>query len=320
MRKTLFAVLALAAAVLSAPAVAAVAPSGEIALVTGRGTATNPATGSIRNLEKGDAVYAGEILSSAVNSYINIKFIDGSYILLRPKTRFQIQEFVLAGAAPAAAPAVTPPAAAPAAGTGKTPSPKPTPSQRKKSTATAKTPAKTPQQSIPAPDVAVTVPSTPAAPPAISDTIPSPASTTTVASAEGVAAPGSRAFFRLLKGGFRAVSGLIGKVDRNEYRVDTPVATIGIRGTDYLLILCDEACRNDPVIDDSVPETSNVDGGLIVGVVSGGVAVLNQAGKEAALTENEYLINLPDGSQIRLPFEPRFLKVDPIPNPTGICQ
>jgi len=39
---------------------------------------------------------------------------------------------------------------------------------------------------------------------------------------------------RLLKGGFRAVTGWIGKRgNRDAYRVETPVATIGIRGTTY---------------------------------------------------------------------------------------
>src|SRR3990167_6970386 len=35
----------------------------------------------------------------------------------------------------------------------------------------------------------------------------------------------------LLKGGFRAVSGSIGKINPSGYSVKTPVATIGIRGT-----------------------------------------------------------------------------------------
>lgn len=42
-----------------------------------------------------------------------------------------------------------------------------------------------------------------------------------------------RGFFSLLKGGFRTLTGLIGKVRKDQYRVDAVVATIGIRGTDY---------------------------------------------------------------------------------------
>lgn len=38
---------------------------------------------------------------------------------------------------------------------------------------------------------------------------------------------------RFLKGALRAVSGLIGKERREQYRMDTVVGTIGIRGTEY---------------------------------------------------------------------------------------
>ena len=40
-------------------------------------------------------------------------------------------------------------------------------------------------------------------------------------------------FFSLFKGGFRAVTGLIGRVNKQNYRISTPAATIGIRGTDH---------------------------------------------------------------------------------------
>ncbi len=42
-----------------------------------------------------------------------------------------------------------------------------------------------------------------------------------------------KSFFSLVKGGFRAVTGLIGKVNKDNYRISTPSATIGIRGTDH---------------------------------------------------------------------------------------
>ena len=42
-----------------------------------------------------------------------------------------------------------------------------------------------------------------------------------------------RAFMSLLKGGFRTITGLIGKADKESYQIKTPVATIGIRGTHY---------------------------------------------------------------------------------------
>jgi hypothetical protein len=42
-----------------------------------------------------------------------------------------------------------------------------------------------------------------------------------------------KAIFRLLAGGFRSVTGWIGKFNPRAYRVQTPTATIGIRGTDH---------------------------------------------------------------------------------------
>ncbi|HZV61285.1 MAG TPA: FecR family protein, partial [Methylophilaceae bacterium] len=40
--------------------------------------------------------------------------------------------------------------------------------------------------------------------------------------------------FSLVKGGLRAITGAIGHTNKQAYRVNTPVATIGIRGTEYL--------------------------------------------------------------------------------------
>ncbi|MBI1396973.1 MAG: hypothetical protein GC151_13425 [Betaproteobacteria bacterium] len=55
------------------------------------------------------------------------------------------------------------------------------------------------------------------------------------------------AFFRLLKGGFRTITGLIGRVNKSAYHVRTGVATIGIRGTAYALALCDAgSCQSAP--------------------------------------------------------------------------
>ncbi|MGA7749782.1 MAG: FecR family protein [Gallionella sp.] len=42
-----------------------------------------------------------------------------------------------------------------------------------------------------------------------------------------------QSFFSLFKGGFRAITGLIGKINKANYRITTPSATLGIRGTDH---------------------------------------------------------------------------------------
>ena len=50
---------------------------------------------------------------------------------------------------------------------------------------------------------------------------------------KGGADDSEKGFFSLLKGAMRTITGAIGKADRKAYRLDTAVATIGIRGTEY---------------------------------------------------------------------------------------
>lgn len=52
------------------------------------------------------------------------------------------------------------------------------------------------------------------------------------------------AVFSLLRGGLRTVSGLIGSWSKDTYRVSTPVVTMGIRGTEYSVLHCDNSCEN----------------------------------------------------------------------------
>jgi hypothetical protein len=51
-----------------------------------------------------------------------------------------------------------------------------------------------------------------------------------------------RALFSLLKGGLRVITGLVGRFNNTNYRMSTPTATIGIRGTDYAARLCQKDC------------------------------------------------------------------------------
>ncbi len=83
----------------------------------------------------------------------------------------------------------------------------------------------------------------------------------------------ARSFFTLVKGGFRSITGAIGQNDKSAYRVRTPVATIGIRGTDYYAQLCAGDCASLRAPDGSAPAD-----GLHVKVVEGGVYMRNDAG------------------------------------------
>ncbi len=49
----------------------------------------------------------------------------------------------------------------------------------------------------------------------------------------GKADGSEKGFFSLLKGGLRTITGLVGRNNRDNYKVTTTVATIGIRGTEY---------------------------------------------------------------------------------------
>jgi len=53
-----------------------------------------------------------------------------------------------------------------------------------------------------------------------------------------------KAVFSLIKGGFRTITGLIGKTNRKNYSVRTAAATIGIRGTHYAVRVCEGDCKN----------------------------------------------------------------------------
>jgi hypothetical protein len=84
------------------------------------------------------------------------------------------------------------------------------------------------------------------------------------------------AVFSLLKGGFRTITGVVGKRKPNSYEMRTTVATIGIRGTNYGAQLCLEnvsSCENLRNNEGKVPSN-----GLHLDVSEGGVNVTNAGG------------------------------------------
>ncbi|HWH48882.1 MAG TPA: FecR family protein [Burkholderiales bacterium] len=81
------------------------------------------------------------------------------------------------------------------------------------------------------------------------------------------------AVFSLLKGGLRTITGLVGKRKPNSYEMRTTVATIGIRGTNYGLLFCQEDCQNLTNNDGQVPAN-----GLHLDVADGIISVTNQGG------------------------------------------
>lgn len=63
-----------------------------------------------------------------------------------------------------------------------------------------------------------------------------------------------KSFFSLMAGGFRALTGLIGKLNKDNYKITTPSATIGIRGTDHepMVVLPNQKALGEPGTYDKV--------------------------------------------------------------------
>lgn len=80
---------------------------------------------------------------------------------------------------------------------------------------------------------------------------------------------------QLRRGGFRTVTGAIGSINRQAYRVDTPYAVIGIRGTDYGAAFVETG-----------PSTGDLSPPYVVGAVNlGDINMANDAG-EVDIGEN----------------------------------
>lgn len=78
----------------------------------------------------------------------------------------------------------------------------------------------------------------------------------------------------MLKGGLRAVTGLIGKRNREKVSFSTTTATIGIRGTHFGALLCQGDCGGVPTVTGQPPAN-----GLHLDVADGAIVVRNAAGQ-----------------------------------------
>ena len=109
-----------------------------------------------------------------------------------------------------------------------------------------------------------------------------------------------RAVFRLVRGGFRTLTGQIGQVNRDTYQVLTTQATIGIRGTHFQLEICAAGeCRETP---DAAPAP----GGLYGGVYDGSIAAITPQAT-VVFGAREFFV-VPDGGvPARLIGPPSFL-------------
>ena len=182
--------------------------AGNAAVAAGTVTDTG-ADGSQRTLADGDALYSGDTLTTAADSYADLDLLDGTRIVLHPGTTFQIQSYHFDAAQH----------------DGSVPSP-----------ATAGKPAPAQAES---------------------------------------------ALFKLVKGGLRILDGLIGETRHDATALETPVATIGVRGTEYDARYCADDC-GDEADAKGAPEN-----GLYTGVRNGSIGVRNDSG-EAVMQKGEY--------------------------------
>lgn len=79
----------------------------------------------------------------------------------------------------------------------------------------------------------------------------------------------------MLKGGLRAVTGLVGKRNRDNVNYTTATATIGIRGTHFGALFCQSDCGNVPTTTGQPPAN-----GLHLDVADGAIIVRNGAGQQ----------------------------------------
>ncbi|WP_050479084.1 FecR family protein [Herbaspirillum rhizosphaerae] len=92
----------------------------------------------------------------------------------------------------------------------------------------------------------------------------------------------------LVKGGLRAVTGLVGKRNHDAVSFDTPTATIGIRGTHFGALFCQNDCGSVPTANGSTPQN-----GLHVDVAQGAIVLTNPAGQQVFQTgQFGYVANL----------------------------
>lgn len=108
-----------------------------------------------------------------------------------------------------------------------------------------------------------------------------------------------RSVMALLKGGMRTITGLIGKANNSNYRVQTATATIGIRGTHFTLV----SCNSDCVRPDGTLETN----GTFGSVTDGKISVTNAAGASEFSQQDYFYVPSANLPAIRLLAPPSIL-------------
>lgn len=116
----------------------------------------------------------------------------------------------------------------------------------------------------------------------------------------------------LLKGGMRALSGLIGKRNRDAVGFKTPTATIGIRGTDFGALFCNNDCSGLANASGQIPPN-----GLHVDVTDGAIVVQTLAGQQGFTAGQFGFVQNTNSVPVIIPPQQA---VQPPPPPPAITQ
>ena len=116
----------------------------------------------------------------------------------------------------------------------------------------------------------------------------------------GKADGSEKASLSLVKGGVRAVTGVIGRENRDNLKVDAVVATVGIRGTGFNIVYCQSSCTG--------ADKALAKNGLYAGVFEGKVTVANQTNSGVYGVNEPIFVESTTSSITKLKEAPSFLK------------
>jgi hypothetical protein len=133
-----------------------------------------------------------------------------------------------------------------------------------------------------------------------------PAAVSRPGQAQAVATDG-QSVATLLKGGFRTRTGMVGKQDPAAYEVRTPVGVLGIRGTEYVAVFCNNDCETAP----GVGAGQVIRPGLYLGGIENRIVFRAPGRPELEVGPGEFVfIPLSGGVAEQLRDEPSLLKED----------
>lgn len=102
-------------------------------------------------------------------------------------------------------------------------------------------------------------------------------------------APDNNMLLELLRGGFRALTGLVTKNNSRAAVVKTPTATIGIRGTDFDARLCQADCASEVRASAEPVRTANLKASAKTVAVTGSIVAMSDKGDRRTLVHGSAL-------------------------------